>query len=127
MSYVDLWYQDLVKRRSLRLERTLTLEGVRDAHLGPRFEYAKVRAVVEPCTMFEVVDESAGVEQAGYLEAAVFGFLDVVLTAPREPLLGVRLRVLALDVHPVDSSKMAFRQAGRDLARKLVDALERRP
>jgi hypothetical protein len=59
-------------------------------------------------------------EGEDYLRAAAFGVLDVVLTAGPLPLRNFALRVIDIQSHPADSSIMAFRRAGRDAGRKLL-------
>jgi len=55
-----------------------------------------------------------------FVRAGVLGVLDVVLTATPFPLRDFALRVVEVDVHPVDSSVMAFRRAWRDAGEKLL-------
>jgi hypothetical protein len=62
-------------------------------------------------------------EGQDFLKAAVFGLLDVVLTAGYLPLRDFALRVVEVDSHPIDSSIMAFRKAGRDAGRKLLQEM----
>jgi translation elongation factor EF-G len=64
-------------------------------------------------------------EQEGYLQEAIFGVIDVLMTAESAPLRNVRLKVVDAVVHPVDSSRMAFRRAGRDAGRKALEAVSR--
>lgn len=124
--YLKLWADGLLKRRSLTLKSKITVVGERNQHLGPRFEFAKVQITVEPAPSFEVVDIVPGNEelrQLGYPDWAVFGLLDVLIVAESSPLTNIRVILEKVEHHPVDSSQMAFRQAGRDAGRKIMQAM----
>lgn len=124
-TYLERWARDAVSRQSLPLARSVHVEGVRIAHLGPRMESARVEFLLEPAQEFEVAVElpPLGAEQAHFVESAIFGFLDVVLLAEPRPYKDMKLRVLGVDVDPVSSSLIAFRLAGRDAGRKFLDAV----
>ena len=55
-----------------------------------------------------------------YLDWAVFGLMDVLLTREGAPLRDIRIILEEAEHHPVDSSPMVFRLAGRDAARKIL-------
>lgn len=126
--YLNLWPQELLKLGSLTLKSKITVMGERDQHLGPRWEFAKVQISVEPASHFEVIDATTGSEgarQAGYLDWTVFGLLDVLMLAESAPLKNVRVTLEQVEHHAVDSSQMAFRQAGRDAGRKIIESLRK--
>jgi hypothetical protein len=122
--YLKLWPQELLKLGSLSLKSKVTVTGERDQHLGPRCDFAKVQVTVEPASRFEVIDAVPAKEEArqeGYLDWAVFGLLDVLLVAESAPLTNIRITLERVEHHPVDSSPMAFRHAGRDAGRKIIE------
>ena len=126
--YLQLWPQELLKLSSLTLKSKTTVVGERNQHLGPRWESAKVQISVEPAPQFEVIDAApADVESrnAGYFDWAVFGLLDVLMVSESAPLKNIRVIVEKIEPHAVDSSQMAFRQAGRDAGRKIIEALRK--
>lgn len=126
--YLNLWPQELLKLNSLTLKSKVSVMGERNQHLGPRWEFAKIQISVEPAPRFEVVDttaNSAEARRAGYLDWAIFGLLDVLLVAESAPLKNIKVIVERIEAHPVDSSQMAFRQAGRDAGRKVVEYLQK--
>ncbi len=128
IDYLKLWADGLLTRRSLTLKSKITVVGERNQHLGPRFEFAKVQMSVEPASSFEVVDALPANEelrQLGYPDWAVFGLLDVLTTAESSPLTNIRVILEKAEHHPVDSSQMAFRQAGRDAGRKIIESLRK--
>jgi hypothetical protein len=97
--------------------------GERDHHLGPRWEFAKLTIVAEPAERFEIVNEvrmTPELEALRFPEWAIYGVLDVLMVAGSAPLTGVRLTLKDAGWNPVDSSAMAFRQAGRDAGRKIA-------
>lgn len=125
--YLDRWARDAVSRQSLPLARAVHVEGVRQAHLGPRLESARVKFLLEPAKEFQVEVElpppGGSPEQILFVESAIFGFLDVVLLAEARPYKDMKLRVLGAEVDPVNSNLIAFRLAGRDAGRKFLDAV----
>ena len=124
--YLQLWPLELLKLSSLKIKSKITVVGERNQHLGPRWEYAKVQISIEPAPQFEVIDaapDDVEARKAGYLDWAVFGLLDVLMVAESAPLKNIRVIVENIEPHAVDSSQMAFRQAGRDAGRKIIETL----
>lgn len=124
--YLQMWSADLLTRDSRLLRAKITVTGERDQHLGPRWDFARVQISVEPSGNFEVIDATGANEELqrqGYFDWAILGLLDVLLTAEPAPLRCVRITVERLVDHPIDSSQMAFRHAGRDAGRKIIEAL----
>jgi hypothetical protein len=124
--YLKLWAEGLLKRSSLTLKSRITVVGERDQNLGPRFEFAKVQVSVEPSSTFQVVNTVPANEelrQLGYPDWAIFGLLDVLMVAQSAPLINIRVTLEKAEHHPVDSSQMAFRHAGRDAGRKIIQAM----
>jgi len=127
MNYLEKWAENLSTVRSQPLRRTVRVEGIHKAHLGPRMEFARVEFEAEPADRFIAVVRVPGieadVEKQRFIEWAIFGLLDVVMLAEPSPLKNMRITVLGLDVDPVDSSMMAFRLAGREAGRRLLEDL----
>jgi len=129
-NYPKLWADGLLASKPLPLNRRVTVIGERNQHLGPRWEFAKIEVSIEPAPSFEVVDAVEANEQLrqlGYLDWAVLGLLDVLMVAEAAPLSGVRVTLEKAEHHEIDSSQMAFRQAGRDAGRKIIEALRQPP
>jgi hypothetical protein len=124
--YLKLWADELLKRSSFTPKSKIAVVGERNQHLGPRFEFAKVQLSVEPASRFEVVDAvvpNEELRQLGYPDWVVFGLLDVLMVAKSAPLTNVRVVLEKVEHHPVDSSPMAFRHAGRDAGHKIIEAM----
>lgn len=123
-NFLESWARTVVDQPSGQLTHAITVDGLRDQHLGPRWEFAKVTFRVEPAEQFEAQfalgDQQAALEEQGFLNAAVYGFLDVSLVSASTPLRNVRLVVVDAEAHEVDSSQRAFRMAGRDAATRLL-------
>ncbi len=120
------WAQNVIKRKSIVLQKTIEAEGLRDTHLGPRWEFARIRVKAEPSDGFAVhfnINDSKRekLEGEGYLQAAVFGLCDVLLVSNQAPLSDICITFLDAEEHEVDSSPNAFRMAGRDAGRKLME------
>jgi hypothetical protein len=122
--YLKLWAEELPKLGSFALKSRITVSGERDQHLGPRWEFAKIQVSVEPAPSFEVVDLIPTTEELrrlGYLDWAVFGLLDVLMVAESAPLSNIRVIFEKAEHNTIDSTQMAFRQAGRDAGRKIIE------
>jgi hypothetical protein len=99
------------------------VEGIQDRHLGPRWEFAKIRFRAEPAEDFlvEMGDLEPDALRKSYLDAAILGVLDIILVSASAPLKNVKLTVTAIESHEIDSSPNAFRMAGREAGKKLID------
>jgi hypothetical protein len=125
------WVQSLVSAKSRLLTRTIRVEGVRKAHLGPRIDYARVEFLLEPAEDLDVVVQVVGIEvtreQQQFVESAIYGFLDVAMLAEPYPMKKMRVTVVGADFDPVSSNMIAFRLAGRDAAKKLLEEIRTDP
>jgi hypothetical protein len=86
--------------------------------------------LVEPADEFEVVTAIEDIEDDKFWEDkhpdwAVLGLLDVVLVAWPQPLRNIKITVTEAEYHPLWSSRMAFRMAGRKAGKKLVELKEK--
>ena len=127
MKYIEKWHEHILGRSSLSLPHAMRVEGLRKEHLGPRLDYAKIGVLVEPAASFDVrfgpnVDQSDKTQM--FLEAAIFGLLDILLVSGAYPLRKVCLTFTDCDIDPIDSSQMAFHHAGRDAGTKIMAALK---
>jgi hypothetical protein len=120
------WFNDLANRRSLVIQETVLVGGVRDKVLGPRSDFAAIEVLCEPAEEPELEVSAANKDEAkrgGYLDQAVYGLLDVLLTQSLYPLRNVRITVTKFSIDPIKSSQMAFRLAGRDAGSKILEAV----
>jgi hypothetical protein len=128
-NYIELWAENLKRRKSFQLNGSFEIVGERNAHLGGRCEIATIRLTVRPAESFQVyADELSNlkeVEENGYLDAAVFGILDILIVGESHPLTEVAILFQSMDIHPIESSASAFRQAGRDAGRKILAAMKK--
>lgn len=125
--YLNLWQQELLKPSSLTLKSKARVIGERNKHLGPRWEVARIQITVEPAPSFEVVDVYPGNQEArqeGYLDWVVFGLLDILMVSETMPLKNLRIILEKAELDAVNSSCMAFRHAGRDAGRKLLQIVK---
>lgn len=125
--YLKLWQQELVKLTSLKLKSRVTIIGERNKHLGPRWEFARIQITIEPAPNLEVIDLCPDNEEArleGFLDWVVFGLLDVVMLTESAPLKDIRIILEKAEIDAVNSSCMAFRHAGRDAGRKLLQVVK---
>ena len=130
MNYLELWIANLGQRRSVRLSRAITVIGHREKHFGPRSEYAEVVMTIGPAEDLDVVDnvpwrkelEALGI---AWPQCVVFGLLDILMFAEFGPLYKIRITLDDAAYHEVDSSENAFREAGRDAGRKIIETVKR--
>lgn len=117
----------MLKPNSLTLKSKVTIVGERNEHIGPRWEIARISITVEPAPDFEVVDlypDNQEARQEGYLDWAVFGLLDVIMLTWSTPLRNIRVTLEKVEVDAINSSRMAFRHAGRDAGHKLLQIVK---
>lgn len=128
--YLSAWPGNVLGRRSRPLRGRVQVEGWYRRQ-GGADRYAGIEVVAEPAAAFAVafdLDPELLARLEGdtygrhFLDEAVFGMLDVLITAEPLPVLGVSIRVVRLDVHPVDSHIEDFRLAGQAAARQIIEA-----
>src|SRR5262245_53969028 len=129
MNYLEYWIRDLFSRESLRLKKAVKVEGIRNQHLGPRWQYAKVQISVEPHSGFAVdiqINEKLleELQKDNWVDWTILGLLDVLMTATPKPVRDIRVILIDAKYDEVNSSRMAFRHAGRDAGRKILDSVE---
>jgi hypothetical protein len=130
MNYLDLWIANLRQRRSVHLTQAITIVGHREKHLGPRSEFARVTLTLGPAEELDVVDnvpcrkelEALGV---AWPQCVVFGLLDITMFAEFGPLYKMRVTLNNAAYHEVDSCENAFREAGRDAGRNILEVVKR--
>ena len=131
--YIALWLEGLPGRleelpglRSKALDLSVSVTGIYDRHLGPTWPYAAITLRVEPASSFEVVNdipEDEEFQKEGYLDWAIFGLLDVLMFVEGSPMHEIRVTLEGAEYSRVDSSQMAFHQAGRDAGRRVIESL----
>ena len=127
--YLRLWAEGLPNQPSRPLSAPITVVGKRMKPLGPRSEFAKVKLTARPSDSFEVIDRVAEKNEleklgVGWPDSAIFGLLDVLMFTKSGPLYKVAIALEEVWYHEVDSSWRAFRLAGRDAGRQIVEAIE---
>ena len=130
MNYLDLWFADRPRPNSVRLKQGISVTGRRVKQFGPRSEFGIVEITVDPAEEFSVVDNVPwrnALEALGVVwpQCVVFGVLDVLMSAEFGPLYKIRITLDDAAYHDVDSSENAFREAGRDAGRKIIEAANR--
>jgi hypothetical protein len=127
-NYLDLWDEEWRKQQSIALPKPISVIGERDRHFGPKSEFARIRLTAYPAQDFEVEDrvtEKADLEKlnVGWPDCAIFGLLDELMLAEPSPLYKIRLVLEEAWYHEAGSSRNAFRQAGRDAGRKILESI----
>jgi len=130
MNYLDLSIANLRQRNSVRLTQAITVVGHREKHFGPRSQFARVVMTTSPAEELDVVDnvpcrkelEALGV---AWPRCVVFGLLDILMFAEFGSLYKIRITLDDAAYHEVDSSESAFREAGRDAGRNVIETVTR--
>jgi translation elongation factor EF-G len=122
-----LWPEGKPNENSRILASPITVVG-EWTHAG-KSEFAKVQITLHPSAAFEVVDEIAEKKEleslnVGWPDSFVFGLLEELMNAKGDPLRNVRVTLEHAWYHEVDSSVSAFRKAGRDAGRKIIQAAD---
>ena len=127
MNYLEKWAKDVFTRTPLEITREIYVTGIQKKHLGPRLEYAVIELKVEPSESFEVIFSETlnnlDDDSKELIEAAIYGILDVILTHNILPIRNLKINFLSADIHPIDSNRMAFRKAGRDAGKKIIEKI----
>jgi hypothetical protein len=128
-NYLTLWGDGLPGRNSRILEAPITVIGERIQ--GSKSEFAKVQLTARPAKTFEVEDsvaEKCELEKlnVGWPDPFILGLLDVLMNVEPQPLTGVRVTLEQVWYHDADSSREAFRNAGRDAGRKVIASIDKK-
>lgn len=123
MDILNQWRNGLFNSPVFRFPKVIVVSGERIAHLGPRFDFARVRLRFEPADAFAVSLEGAPDDQDSieFAQAALFGALDVLATFAKHPVFNVCVILEQMEIDPIDSNAHAFRLAGRDAAYKALE------
>ena len=122
MDFYQKWSELIFNSESDNIDETVIAEGVFERPSGSRMHYAKIIFEVSPNRCFEVDMQSfegAEAETKDYMEWGIYGLLDEFLAGFGKPLRNVRVKIIDMVIHPVNSSKYAFRCAGRNAAKNM--------
>lgn len=123
--YISHWGGTRDSGAPLGIASKMEIIGERSKHLGPRFDFARVIMDIEPSENFEILNavNEEGAAPYGYPEKFIFGLFDEILTKPPGPITKVRITLKVAEYDPIDSSPLAFFEAGRDAGYKVRVAL----
>jgi hypothetical protein len=123
---LDEWlddYRDLVQVGIMSSGRT---EGLCKLATGGRFLFGRVMLEFTPSDklVFEMdiePDKYNLCVESCWNTSIFLGVLDVMLVAPETPITNFRCRLIELDYHEADSSRIAFRLAARNATRRYIE------
>lgn len=108
----------------------ITVVGERRKHFfgAGSDEFAKIQMTVHSalhCQVEDTAPERDELERLGvrWPESTLFGLLDVLMFAHPAPLFKIRVVLEKVWYHQVDSTQNAFRNAGRDAGRRLLEKI----
>jgi hypothetical protein len=123
------WADSLESLPPIRLRKVLEVVGEQDRHIGPRWESARVTFRLEPHDGLDLRITTSSklerMEELLFLTEAAYGLLDVLLTQPSGPIRDISIVIIDAESSETDSSKHAFRMAGRNAGRKVLEELGR--
>lgn len=115
-------YQDLPQ---VTVHFTRQVEGVCKIVTGARSLFAKVGITISPSdnlifehSLNEVIKKRS--EDEKWIEYFCLGVLDMMLAGPPTPICCFQCNIDYIEYHDIDSTKQAFRLAGRDAARNFL-------
>lgn len=128
LDYVELWCEDMMKRRSGSPVKHAQAWGECNLHTGPSTWKAKIKIGLGPSSELEIIDQldkaiSARFKRDGWFDYVIFGVLDVLMTDLRAPYGTFALTILDAEIDEMHSRASAFRLAARDAVTKMLPAL----
>jgi hypothetical protein len=128
MKYLKKWVEYLSSQPSLTIDSPIRVEGVCKKHLGPRLQYAIIELMVKPSNGLDInfSKEILALDKDSkeLIDAAIYGIFDVIMVAKSIPLRAIKINFLSADIHPIDSNKTSFLEAGRDAGRKIIKSID---
>ena len=132
MDYLKMWIDNLMLKESISIDRNIQVDGIRNKHLGPRIEYAKVKYEIGPSDQFSVdfsklktnLSTDLNGEQVEMLNFSIFGLLDILMINNTTPIKKINIIFLEADFDIINSNRMAFRNAGRDAGEKIIKIIK---
>ena len=127
-NYLTLWAEGPSDEDSRNLTAPVTVIG-EWTHTA-NSEFAKVQLTVQAAKDFEVVDSVEQKNELGRLgvewpDPVILGLLDSLMKTDLGPIKNIRVTLEQVWYHEVDSTRNAFRNAGRDAGRKIIAVLDR--
>ena len=125
--YLTLWGGEQPNSDSRILQTPITVIG--ECFSASRSEFAKAELTAYPADNFDVVDSTSERSELEGLaidwpDPLIFGLLDVLMRAEPSPLKNIRIVLQCVWYHDIDSTRNAFRMAGRDAGRRIIEASE---
>lgn len=111
-------------------KKKITVTGIIDKHYGPRIDFCKIKISVETCSQF-VVEYSDFVNnkfdddfKSEYIMNSIFGLLDVLMVTKTGVITNIKILFEEIEYNEIESSPFAFREAGRDVGRKIISEMK---
>src|SRR5262245_23832289 len=126
MNYYRQWLDDIASRPSVTWKWARSARGECRRHTGPSIWFAGVQLELTPSDEFVVDDKLESkvreyAQKTGWYDQIVFGVYDVLMIQTITPFRNFKLSILAIDFNHIESNAIAFRLAGRDAAKKLIE------
>src|SRR5215211_7050728 len=119
---LQAWFNDALTRTLVTIMKSGLITGSYRRNYAP-IQWARVVMYVAPANELTVeVDHINQLASEPMLDSALYGVLDILLTAQGNPTLSVLLRLEAVHIDKF-STENAMRMAGRDIGRQIIEKL----
>lgn len=127
MISINTWIESYLNSTPISVSKSIEVEGLCKIVTGGRCLYAKVLLEVLPSNDLIFEDQTKKnkrslLDHEAWTEAAFLGILDYMLVMPITSISRFHCVIKELDFHDIDSSSLAFRLAGRNAAKKILEA-----
>ncbi len=125
--YFEAWVDGIGKMKSDKLPAELCVTGEFNGYLVYAHQHAMIRMRIAPAQNLEVIVDDIVIPKVQYeefIDWAVFGLLDILAFHKPLPYFNIRIVVEDAGRDRIDCSPMAFRFAGRDAGRKIVQEID---
>lgn len=126
--YIQGWADHMLERQPQAVfPRSVEVVGEKVAiNEKHQFDHASIRAIVEPSSEFEVVNEVADSEELRglrYPDYFIYGLLDTLMTFGVAPTTKLKITLKEISYHPIEAMPITILRAGRDAGQKLRSVL----
>ncbi len=110
---ITMWLNEKTQHNWVGIIEPRTVNHEWKKHTGGRIMFAGLTLRVEPKNGFELIISEPEIE-GEYVKAVKNGIISVLLSQSWSPILNLKIRVLNLDVHEINSSYAAFYQVSKE-------------
>lgn len=106
---------------NIELHKPIFVTGICDRHLGPRWEYAKVKIKFQHSSSVLITSEVPLSEDLNKLKALTqiaYGIFDIAVPSCSRQDLNIHAIVTEIEIDPIETTANSIRLAAQDATRK---------